>query len=501
MYKVLLADDEGIMLDSLRMIIEKSFGNECEIECAKSGRAVIEIAERFHPDIAFMDIQMPGINGIQAMKEIRSHNDAVIFVVITAFDKFAFAREAINLGVLEYLTKPVNRQTIIEVLSKAIRIVDEKRAKRSDDLKIREKMEAVIPIIENGFVSSLILDNDTETGTYKDLLGIEEEYAQIMVIEWGDDIVDGHLTNPVGAGVRAHAFSREFRDIIKEFFLCIPGVMMSNKLTVCIPHARMTADYNDRTGTIEKSRAMIRRLRSRVDLRFRVGIGSVMPLAQAHESYREAMKAIRFSTQTVAHIEDLSLGCEYEEDYPIDIEKALFDRVEKGDTQGARTEAAVFFEWMKDTYPDCDMDIRLKILEFVLFAEKTAYTEGGGLKYTFRSRSEYLNQVLGMKDLQSMKEWFLKKVGDACESIASEKKGQTDGAIEKAKAYIKENFRKEISLEDVSRSVDVSPYYFSKLFKEQAGENFIDYLTTIRIGTAMNLLQNGNLSIKEVCIE
>ena len=67
MYKILLADDEGIMLDSLKMIIEKTFGDDCAIECAKSGRAVIEISERFHPDIAFMDLQMPGINGIQAM--------------------------------------------------------------------------------------------------------------------------------------------------------------------------------------------------------------------------------------------------------------------------------------------------------------------------------------------------------------------------------------------------------------------------------------------------
>ena len=71
MYKILLADDEGIVIESLKFMIEKELANNCEIRYAKTGRSVIELAETFRPDIAFMDIQMPGINGIDAMKEFR----------------------------------------------------------------------------------------------------------------------------------------------------------------------------------------------------------------------------------------------------------------------------------------------------------------------------------------------------------------------------------------------------------------------------------------------
>ena len=84
MYKILLADDEGIVIDSLTFIIEKEFGNGCIIEHAKTGRKVIELAETFHPDIAVMDIQMPGINGLDAMREIRKSNDNIIFIVMSA---------------------------------------------------------------------------------------------------------------------------------------------------------------------------------------------------------------------------------------------------------------------------------------------------------------------------------------------------------------------------------------------------------------------------------
>ena len=86
MYKIMLADDEGIVIDSLEFIIEKEFGDTCSVEFAKTGRNVIELAERFRPDIAIMDIQMPGISGIEAMKEIRKTNANVIFIVMSAFE-------------------------------------------------------------------------------------------------------------------------------------------------------------------------------------------------------------------------------------------------------------------------------------------------------------------------------------------------------------------------------------------------------------------------------
>lgn len=68
MYRILVADDEGIMLEAFKSVISSTFGDSCITETAKTGRAVTEKAETFHPDIVFMDIHMPGINGIQAMR-------------------------------------------------------------------------------------------------------------------------------------------------------------------------------------------------------------------------------------------------------------------------------------------------------------------------------------------------------------------------------------------------------------------------------------------------
>ena len=184
MYRIMLADDEGIVIDSLRFIIEKEFGAECEIATAKTGRSVIELAESFRPDIAIMDIQMPGINGIDAMREIRRTNSSVIFIVMSAYDKFDYAQEAIKLGVLEYVTKPMNRERMISILHMAMDQVSDERRKRSEDLIIKEKLETVVPILESGLIYNILFKEyfEEDIESYRSLLAIKTDHAFMMVI-------------------------------------------------------------------------------------------------------------------------------------------------------------------------------------------------------------------------------------------------------------------------------------------------------------------------------
>jgi two-component system response regulator YesN len=96
----MIADDEGIVIDSMKFIIEKEFGDKCSLEFAKTGRRLIEVAEQFRPDIAVVDIHMPGINGIDAIKEMKQFCPNAVFIVMSAYDKCDYAKEAIKLWVM-----------------------------------------------------------------------------------------------------------------------------------------------------------------------------------------------------------------------------------------------------------------------------------------------------------------------------------------------------------------------------------------------------------------
>lgn len=502
MYKIMLADDEGIVIDSLKFIIEKNFGQSCVIESASTGRRVIELAEQFKPDIAIMDIHMPGINGIEAMKEIRKTNNSTIFIVMTAFDKFNYAKEAINLGVLEYLTKPVNQSVITKVLQKAMDIIDKDRKKRSNDLIIREKLEIVIPIIESDFIYATLskTDFEREKDNFCNLLGIKDDYGMILVVEFGDSLVEGNLTNPVGISVKAQSYYPSIRESLKEEFSCVVGPIMVNKIVTFIPSCKFQLEYDDRIGIIERARKLVKDLTKQFDIQFKIGIGSVTAIGNLDESYTEALNAIRNSKGRVAHVKDLPISCEYDPDYPIQIEKSLFEKIEKGDIEGTKTEANLFFDWMVKSYPEHVMDIKLKVLEFILFAEQKAFLSGG-MTYYFLYRKDYLPTIIQIENYEQLRKWFIEKVTQAGRNITTKRVEQTSGLICKAKVYIEENYQKDISLDDVSRSVDISPYYFSKLFKEETGENFIEYLTNLRIEKAKKLLVKSDMNIKNICLD
>ena len=120
------------------------------------------------------------------------------------------------------------------------------------------------------------------------------------------------------------------------------------------------------------------------------------------------------------------------------------------------------------------------------------------MNYGFESRDNYLTQVLAIEDYEHLRVWFFEKMNAACSAIRDRREKQSETAVTQAKNYIQEHYGFDISLDDVSREVNISPYYFSKLFKEESGENFIEYLTRTRIEKAKELLREGNLSIKEI---
>ena len=194
------------------------------------------------------------------------------------------------------------------------------------------------------------------------------------------------------------------------------------------------------------------------------------------ESFKEAMIALRESTSHVIHIEDVPAAQKYDGEYPRDLERRYEKRVMDKDVAGALSCAEEFIRWM-EKQPGVDLeDMRIKILELVMGVEKKAFF-AGTVKYAISCRRNYIHEIQEYTDIEGMKKWFLGKTSEIC------------------------SYKKDISLDEVSREVDISPYYFSKLFKQETGGNFIEYLTEVRLRNARELLKDSGLSIKEICAE
>lgn len=501
MTRILICDDEGIVRQSLQFMIEKAFGGECELESARNGRTAIELAESFHPDIILMDIQMPGINGIEAMQEIRKEDKHVVFIVLTAYDKFEYTQKSIDVGVLSYLTKPVNRDMLTDTIRKAMKQVRERREKARNDLRVKEKLEAVVPMIESGFVYSVLMEGGgkEEYAGYRDLLNIEEDYGYVMVIECGDELRRGELTNTVGAGIKLQKHYMVFRETVKEATGGIVGALMANKVIVLVPCQGEEEEYSQRVMKIENARALLRKLEQQTELKFKAGIGTVKTWSEMEGSYREALESVHQTVGKVTHANDITTSCGYADDYPAELEKELFAAVKSGDIENTRIYGERYMDWMQSYEPELKSVVRLKAMEFVLFAEHLAYVQGGLSEYRFEDREGYMELLLSFGSYQELRYWFLKKLDESVCHIARKQQTKTDSVVEQAKQYIAEHFNKELSLEEMAREVGISPYYLSKLFKESEGTGYIEYTTKLRMDYAKEQLGATDRSIKEIC--
>lgn len=138
MYRILIADDEQIERMVLHKTLQKYLGDICEIYQAENGREALNIYKEQAIHIAILDIEMPGINGIQAAEAIRETDADCCIIFLTAFDEFGYAKKAISVRAMEYLLKPYQEEELLAVLDEAIRLT-ENRMKGSTRIPFKDQ--------------------------------------------------------------------------------------------------------------------------------------------------------------------------------------------------------------------------------------------------------------------------------------------------------------------------------------------------------------------------
>ena len=124
MYQILVAEDESLERKVLCKTLKKHFGDLCQIHEAKNGREAVEVFLIHRPQVAILDIEMPGVTGLEAARQIRESGHPCMILFLTAFDKFSYAREAITLRALDYLLKPCQEQELILTVEEALHLYD-----------------------------------------------------------------------------------------------------------------------------------------------------------------------------------------------------------------------------------------------------------------------------------------------------------------------------------------------------------------------------------------
>lgn len=170
MYKVLIVDDEPEIASGIAFLVNRYCSDICQIvSLAHDGNEGYHAAKSYQPDIVLTDIRMPGCDGLEMIRRLRQDDADIEFVVLSGYAEFEYARQAIQLGVRNYLTKPIDEEELENSLRKITTLIGERRdvePKEPDPLegipKKKDVVEEARDYIRQNFNRSIGLNEISE---------------------------------------------------------------------------------------------------------------------------------------------------------------------------------------------------------------------------------------------------------------------------------------------------------------------------------------------------
>ena len=170
MYKLFIVEDEHLEIEAIELILSQYGKNITVIGKASSGRVALEEIRRLDPDIVLLDINIPEINGIDVLRAIKKEDQEKKVILITAFNEFDFAHQAIKARVDDFLLKPIRPQQLMESINMVISTL-KANAKNKFDEKMSEVIFAVVQ------------------KKYSDTRSVLTEYLDLLYDHYGYDLM------------------------------------------------------------------------------------------------------------------------------------------------------------------------------------------------------------------------------------------------------------------------------------------------------------------------
>ena len=486
MFNILLTDDEQIVIDSLSFIIEKNFADSTKVFTALSGTEAIEIAMKENIDIVFMDINMPGLQGLETVSVITKLKPNIVFIILSAFDRFQYAQEAINLGAYKYITKPVNRNVVIETIMGAMQLVEEKQGKLSEDRELHKKLDLVSPMVENDFIYACIFNNDKtlDLSSYLEYFNLQDNPWVFCCFEFPNITSE----NQYKTYLKIH-------ELLNAEHRCLVSSFIMNRITVFFPIFSINPDFNEVQEQIKKFYTM---LCYNISAGIKGGISRIQEdKKQLQASYSEALSALNRAAPKGGLIfagEEAS-EVTLKKNNANEFKKQLINKLSSGDSTGVKS----FLDLYTSELISTDIPLnKIKNTFFELIVSANNTTKEINKNFSSETFDNTFTLLSSENDVNIIKEFAHKFLIECSAAISQVKKNEVHPLIKKVCDYVDKNLSKDLSLEESADFAGVSSFYLSKLFKEEIGKTFINFISDKRLEKSRQLLEETSLSIKEI---
>lgn len=517
MLKIFLAEDEVVVRETIkRMIPWEELGFELVGEAA-DGEMALPLLIRQQPDLLITDIKMPFMDGLTLARLAKKEIPGLKVVILSGYDDFNYAKQAIGIGVEDYLLKPITKNALIERLSEIRSRYEHEKTQKEYYEKFQREMQAYEKNSSRDFFEALVDGSMDMMEVYKraEKLGLDivaEAYNVLIFTMNCDEDFSGQRDE-------YSSWEAESLELLENFFAGHSSAMLfrSNIFSygVLLKGQRETIEENTRACVDE-----IRKILSRQDGRreWFLAVGqSVERLSQIQKSYHTASRAF---SQRYLYDENILYYDEMETmEHPggqaetednaylqkVDVNALNPAILQKFLSNGLQEETENF---VKDYFyaigqePMESLVFRNYVILNVRFSV-ISFIKGLGCD-TNEMESADTEEVLAEsgKNMESAIAYAKKMISQAI-GIRDQNSGNKNRSILKtAVDFIDSHYMdEEISLNTVANVANVSSNHFSALFSQNMGQTFIEYLTTLRMNKAKELLRCTGMRSSEIAGE
>lgn len=496
MIKVIIADDEK----RFRMYMEKildwsALGFElCGI--AANGEQVLELMEKEKPDIALLDINMPKMNGIELTERLKKVSPKTYVVFITGYSEFEYARQAVKLGVSEYLLKPFSKEELSKVVLKLKEQIIQQKCRE------RQRSQNRTFLIEEMLNKMMRLESDEieELKEYKEKLeqlGINttENYYEAIIIQ-PDEVQNRKILKE-----ERNLWMFGIRNIVEELSgeKGLQGITFTNyeEQLVFIWHAQ---ERKDIYPFIEHFCKVIGEL---LNLSMTIGVGSAVDrFEKIPETYRKAVISLQnqfvFGKGRIISYDEIIKRENRADFYRLDLNEKLLTALRKNDRK--KIEEILMMERLEMQENQYSIDyVNAAIMGVLAVCLSYIVEMKGSIQEVLGKDFSPYQELKRIGSMEESFQWLLSVFQITTEYFKRPHSKRADQIITEVENYIEQNYSNfELTAEDISEAVFLDISYVRKIFSKYKDYTIQEYITRVRMRAAREKLESLEYSVSEV---
>lgn len=498
----IILDDEHLVRELLKRSIDwDSLGMKIAAE-ASTGMEALDLVEEIHPDIVFVDICMPIMNGIEFSKLVLEKYPQIKIIILTGHDDFKYARESVKLGVADFILKPINAVEIDEVLQNVCAQVRTEKSYATEHTRLKKQIEDNLPFLKEKFFCDLLLGvlSEEEISSKLEYYGTSFSSSTFQIA-----VVETSFPSIADAGEEDLLMLKmQCFDILKQYFCKENGVipfygihrnivLLNNNPVLC---------HSDYYETIKNN------LLNSSNCSISIGVGSKKDsIALISQSYNEANMALQYKiiegrnnvinyaeVNSTEKKKDTIVLSDSLPDFTFYLRAGIYD-------ESTAVMNTIFDEqhFSSDTGATAIQVYAANIISVIL----NVITEFEIARdMVFNSGKQPYECVFKIVTLPEMKKYLCNLIEAVTKSINEINSKHTGKLISDVKHFLQKNFSKhDLAQNVVAEEFFVNSSYLSRKFKQETGQSFVEYLSRLRLEKAITLLQETDKKNYEISDE